>query len=447
MTDGSWRIAGETPDLRLFASHVGWLVEALDLQADELLELLAPRFHYDFDLLRSALIVNAPEMQAAEVALCELLRRGVTHLRRDLCWTAEPGREVDWCRTALEAPIRGPAEFATVAWRPRVDPVLMGALASLAIRWRTVLSRLPNATRCEERVLALDRAAGSTSAPPQVWSEAVARRLRTIDPDCARVIQLGINLWAQLRGAHLRRQLEATFRTQSLGEWRPDNVDNLFEWTGSLVVARAAVGEGWKLLPWDGLAVNRGYPDLRLSNGQDVCRISKGRPRDGVGRDLAKAGHAAGDRLSKLIQATGNEATGGQPDIVLTFWRLSDPSRVVTFLADAKRNTEGDGKRYLADSIAKGLVYASAYRDYVYTNPICTLFFYKAVRRVLGVDTTGPRSTWEPDLVEKIGTCAEFPEVLAFDLTHAGPNEDGTSTSLRAWFRRLAADARRGLVS
>jgi hypothetical protein len=237
--------------------------------------------------------------------------------------------------------------------------------------------------------------------------------------------------------------------------WDVKNADTLFEATATLVIARSAVIEasrGWSL--GSIRSCGRATDALTLSSERFRCRIDKGRPRSPGGLELLREFGQA-DVLSELIRSTGNGATGGQPDIVLTFWDVEQPDRCVTFLADAKRNFSGTGRGYLADSIAKALVYEQAYRVVIGLTevgrpcvfrpprvPAVTLFFYQSVPVVAGVETTRTHDDWQDEVCRAIRR-QELPLVFALDLRHFGVMAGGgwSGKIVGAWFDRLAKSA------
>lgn len=254
-------------------------------------------------------------------------------------------------------------------------------------------------------------------------------------------------------------------RTVETRSWDATNGDLLFELTSTLAIARAATSSTfaatstkWALVPTTG-----DETAFQVESNALICRLSKGRPKDPNGNDLL-SGADVGDKLSQLIVATGNNATGGQPDIVLTFWRPNAKATCVTYLADAKRNREGTGKTYLSHSIAKALVYRYAYEPAFGANrngeqvgettapPYVTLFCFQACNMVANVETQiGQRSDWQAKLANAlIDSQTVIGDVLAFDLRHFGLEEVGAAwdgTILRAWFDRLACQADEAIKS
>lgn len=447
-------------DLVHFLTNFAWFAQAVDLSLDDVVRLLSSRFLGDFVLFQEEVFLNSNEARAEEKAICELLARTLLRHSRSVVWGREPGRDVDWCRTWLEAPQRGPGMYANVVDSPRPDGQLIGALQTLAGIRAGRLGAVRTISDSGERVARLRRANSRYTTVGHPWTEVVARRLRHVDPEAARDIETSLALRRSFHDVRLRNLLLDEAKavrdgSRSSDEWRSNNADTLFEWTTALALCKAAVDTGWKPEKIKQIenSSGPGYPDVTFAFGNDQaarCRISKGRPR-GPG-DKSQANETQDDELSALIKATGNGATGSQPDIVVTFWRTdglgSGTPEFSTYIGDAKRNVEGDGRAYLAASISKALVYSSAFSGLLRNTPHCTLFLYQGVKACLGVGLTDEqlREEGRAAVVAKLAD-VELPKVLCLDLPLIGDvvkagESAGGSPVLKAYFERLVADAR-----
>lgn len=453
------------PDKALFLELLTWYVEAADLDLDELVGLLASRFPAaDLKQLRLELPLDTQAMTEAEEAVVDCIGRRPLQNVGLTQWRNEPGRNVDWTQTLLRYPGRVPEAYAEIRRTQITDAPLLAGLAGLAERWLIMLEACHTTEYRAERHRKLRTALQRFSSRPQVWNTALARRLRRFSPTAASKIEARFSATHELRGANLSQQLHQYLRyAMDTESWEAKNGDNLFELTSALAIARSAAtdADNRPLGAWKLFHNREELGSHYLSSSMLLCRICKGRPKDPAGVDLLGV-DCVPDKLTMLIRATGNNATGSQPDLVLTFWRATNESSCVTYLGDAKRNRSGDGRSYLVDSIGKAMVYRQAYADAlgvycvgvgpgaVSSPPLVTLFCYQACNRVANVDTPeGLRSRWKESVAEALGCKRhDVVEILAFDLRHFGLDESGTwdATVLRAWFDRLAYQAHESLI-
>jgi hypothetical protein len=414
-----------------------WYCAAADLTMDEFIGHLAKRIPEpdQWKKIRFAMQIDDPVQLDAEDALVALVKSIPERSRTIRRWSAEPGRNVDWAQTWLAAKTTRPGEFCSLIQTPTLDLQLLHALAGLAYRWRRILEVVPFATGKERRISQLRDVEAVLPRRQTPWSLAIARRLKRIDGAAASTIESAMQMWegAGNRGEALSNQFNKWLKTDRVRDLKALNEDTLFEWTVALAIARTAVKkEMWSMIPTRLTGKEAKYGDVMLKRGDWRLRIAKGKPLDSVGNVL----NAQGEDIVTLAQKqAGLNPTGFQPDVVLSFFKENEPESLVTFLADAKRNGEGDGRGYISASIQKAAVYVYVFQKWLHHQPYCTLFFWQGVQKVISlpagtaVELKTLASVISSNISEKY-----LPEILCFDSRMMAESSD----ILAAWLSQLA---------
>ena len=420
-------------DIDVFLEYLRWFIIKGGVAGNTLIDFLSRRFHEGFPF-QGAIYVDHPAILKAELATISLLNRKHVHQRQTLVWGDIPGREVDWCQTRLEYGSRGPGVYANIESEDVVDRYVTQGLLGLVHRWHRILEAARKTPERLIRIARLKQLIQSQDYMGTTWNEAISRKLRRIDLQACIDIEAGISLWANLRGEDLAGNFERMIKEGPTLSAR--NINDLLEWSVAFAVVRAAVDAGWEFT----FTETTIHDDraLLLKKGDFLCRVGKGLLTDG--NNNAMEGAKGDDLLSRLLQAAGLGVKGIQPDIVVTFWMSDSPEKCVTFLADAKRNSSGDGSGYLASSIAKALLYATTYDEFLPLAPQFTLFMYQGVDRVLGIDGFRPLAIALTMRNEEI----EYPRVFCLDTRHwVAPGADSPIT---AWFEHIAAAGTQSLT-
>jgi hypothetical protein len=404
-----------------------------------------------------------PLVQRAEAELLRLLRRpwqkhAPRYARLDV-----PERNVDWTRTYVEELTSPPSSFWSREVVQMLDAGLLGALCSLGQTLldlgamgeispdrRTLRSALAHAIEM------ISRSVGRHRIPYTTLHE---QRLLRMDPEAhaaARSISACLDFFRSKFGSDEDLDgLRALASQISEADLRCSNrtLDSLLELSASIAIARAATSTtsargvadslSWQLLDVDERD-DKNVPQIRMVAGPFTCVISKTAPPE--------------DALVPLLHQMGLTTRGHQPDIVMTFTLQSEDGHQASIvaLADAKRNADKDGRRYLADSVEAAIVYAMAYghlmglrahpggRAHIDGDilPAVTLFCRQGVQLVAG---SGPGAE---EIVARLQHPAPLPAVVALDVRHfqgGGESRRSGSPILSAWFARVARQAQHAL--
>lgn len=452
------------PDIELFVDHVAWLGGYLkDPSRLGVMSWLGRSLRPEVRAELSGLFrADHPIQIQAEKELLVLLRRpwqkhAPRYARLDM-----PERNVDWARTYIEELTAPPARFWSREVVPMLDGGLLGGLCSLG---RTMLDlgsfgsidleRRSVRAALEQAIAMVSRTIGRHHAS---YTSLHEQRLLRMDGEtrrCALSLRSYLEFFRDRFGESGDRDgLQALTRRIGEADLRCDRrtLDSLLEISAAIAIARAAVStviaadlpDG---IPWELVDVDerdeKNVPRIRLRAGPLSCVISKDAPND--------------DTLVPLLRQMGLSARGNQPDIVMTFTLTTETGRQesILVLADAKRNAEDDGRRYLASSVETAIVYAVSYGHRmglrIHPNgttridgdvlPAVTLFCRQGVKTIAGV---GPR---EEDIVARLRSADPLPAVLALDLSHIRRSQEETDVSpiLRAWLGRIARQAKHTL--
>lgn len=401
-----------------FLNLFKWYCKDADLTLDELIGHLANRVTEpdEWRTIRYAIYVDDPVQLEAENALASLVQCMPKRHQTIRRWTAEPGRDVDWAQTFLASKSSRPGEFCTLVRTQVPDLHLLQALAGLASRWRRILEVVPHAANKSFREARL-REVGAALHPRQIpWSLATARQLQRVDRFAASKIESAMQMWEGpgSRGDALAKRFEQWLNRDQGHGLKALNEDTLFEWTVALAIAKTAVAEErWSLAKTRFAGNETKYGEILLSQEDWRLRISKGKPRDIDGNILNRH---CDDLITNAQKQAGLNPTGFQPDVVLSFFQQNIPKSLVTFLADAKRNDEGNGRNYISPSIQKAAVYVLALEKFLYCKPYCTLFFQQGIDKVANINSkTQDHLT---TLVNKLANSVDaftFPEILCLD--------------------------------
>lgn len=424
-----------------------WFCSAADLTLDDLVGHLRARFQYpeQWEMFRYALRVNEPIQIDAERELVALVKKLPECSRNLRSWSTVPGRNIDWSQTRLAQMTGRRGEFCSLVRIPTPDIQLRQALAGLAFRWLRVLNVVPDSLTLdrENRIRQLEEVEAIGPGQQSPWSLVIARRLNRIDRKAANAIESAMHLWEGEgnRGKALAVQFGQWLETDHARSIQALNEDSLFEWLVALSITRVAVNHQsapWKLVPTLATAKDGGYGDIWLKRGEFKLRIAKGKPR---GHDQELRSLIKPDIVTDAQLQAGLEPRGFQPDVVLTFFHENRRKTCITFLADAKRNHENDGRGYISPSIQKAAVYVHAFESHLF-NPKCTLFFWKGVQKVLGIEVgIGPLN--QPDVIAgKLNIDNEkIPDILCFDRRMM----EESNGILAAWLDLLASRAEEAL--
>ena len=235
----------------------------------------------------------------------------------------------------------------------------------------------------------------------------------------------------------MAKQFTKWMHSENANSFVAANEDNLFEWTIALMIARIAVlRERWEICPTRFATKNTKYGDVLLRRQSWYLRISKGHPRDGRDNLIIPKGDY--DRVALLKRYAGYDASGYQPDIVLTFYPEHDGQKATTFLADAKRNATDDGKGYIGSPIDKAAAYVYAFHKWLPHPPRCTLFFWQGVAKVIGVnvhtDSEDISSAASAAIRERIEGNEPMPDIVCFDQRMIDKNSEIVSS----WLAKLS---------
>lgn len=459
-------------DLQLFVEQAAWLAPQLaDSSRVGVLTWLGRRLDDD---ARKRFMRHFPlshDLQRqAERAVCALLGRALTAEATRIVPVEDVTRHVDWPLTYARSTLgaRTPRPMLARVTHHVPDRFCLGALATLARSWCSLLELADgegeHSTEYRARIVALHRLMGSRivrSLPPQSFGPRHVARLRRLDAEAAghvRSIQDALSFWNRSFGSHADDRTALERIGLALNEADVTNIDTLLEATTAISIARAAVeaesadlpqGIPWRLRSLE--SASGKYPVITLESGELVCEIAKGTPRGGsVGGVRSKVA----DLLSPWADETlpprpdgRSRSNGRQPDIVVSFWRARDPSRVVIALADAKRNATGDGESYLRASLEVAATYLMSFGH-------CMGLQLKAAPSARYATTLMPGVTifCRQGARDDVGAVARMredcgPVVMAFDVAkHMSPtSRPWRAPALSAWFGSLARQATKGL--
>lgn len=479
----------ERAERHLFVDRVCLLAGACDWSLEEVLSFLS-RFTTDTARsLRLRVPLDFEERKAAEVGLCQLVERVVTRERRTRRRVTRASRGTDWGASAVLQMQGKPGVYVERLRREELDTRLYRPLVWLLERWlrQLELSERDDAHRKRadslRRALSVLRNRGVASATP--WNETAGRKLAHLDAGLARNVSFSLNYMRRIRGEALAKFLRnALLHQGDEPSFKHDTNRSIMLEVTFLISAAQAFREQ-PLFKGATLRAqvddNRNLPKIEFEASGWVVRVSKGRPADTAEVPLFDSDEERPtDGLDELLQAAGHESTGLQPDLVVTLWKKDEPNRLWTILGDAKRNAEGSGRSYLAESIRKALVYRHVYGELLVTEGYAgqeralyesptfpfTLLFQKAVVQCCGVRFVGPveRKRWFRHLSDAArdkaikelcanleGSRAAVPEVLCLDLNHLcdiwseGPfSYDGRTLDAWAAYLLSRVDARCG---
>lgn len=357
-----------------------WFCSKYDLTLDELLGHLSKRFSGDSHrFIQINLLIDHPLQRNAEKLLAAFIAsHAMTAQKKQVHSTSHPTRTTDWPRTHVEHLTGNRGRYWNMTKLSVPDIGLRKGLVNLINRWINLLNLYPNADR-KERERALEVALGKLAVSPSPWTLGMTKQLSRLDKTVGDAVSACLHHWERpsMRGKQLGTHLKNLF-SREVGPLSPTNEDHLFEWITAMRIARAACDKGWKLEMTRNHSDMAKYGDFLLSKDGLRLRISKGKPRDGNGQLMKSANgrDAMLDKVARIAVRHRVNATGFEPDIVLTFYHASHPGRkTVTFLADAKNNWSGDGKPYIRSQISKAIAYVFAYSEILECTPKCTLFF------------------------------------------------------------------------
>lgn len=346
-------------------------------------------------------------------------------------------RSTDWSRTTVARASSSGLTYVSVDRQPRPDVEAIGALGSVLTQWSMLLRSIAElgddfdtrSTRLENVRVELERRTPVRRVP---WTDAIAKRWAAVSP--AEVARLVAGLSLTRRALS---EADGKLLANLLGTERAPNEDGLLEVSAALGIVAAAVGTD---PPWavsfNGPLEKLGKePDIHLSSQGIVCRIRKGRPRPPLGADAGLRGNY---RL-KLAEQARLPEEGGQPDLVLTFWRAGNERHFVTVIADAKRNTTGH--QYLSVGLSRMLAYCVEYADWLgfsvgpsqppsaTIQPVATLFGWDPIRTRSGAAAS-----------RVVGAAGKLVDV--FDRDDLRDVSSGGASAIGEWFTTLASQAR-----
>lgn len=479
----------ERAERHLFVDRVCWLAGSCDWSLEEVLSFLS-RFTTDTARsLRLRVPLDFEERKAAESGLCQLVEHVVTRHRRTRRRVTRASRGTDWGASAVLQMQGKPGVYVERMRQEELDTRLYQPLVWLLERWLRQLELTNGGDAHRKRADSLRRALfvlrGKGVSSATSWNETAGRKLAHLEAGLARNVSFSLNYMRRIRGEALAKFLRnALLRQRDEPRINEDTNRSIMLEVTFLISAAQAFGEQPAFENATLRAQvddNRNLPKIEFEASGWVVRVSKGRPADTEEVPLFDSNdERPTDGLDELLQAAGHESTGMQPDLVITLWKKDEPSRLWTILGDAKRNAEGSGRNYLAESIRKALVYRRVYGELLvtegYTGRPCalhdaptfpfTLLFHKAVAQCCGVRFVGPveHKRWFRHLeggareaaIEELcvnlkGDIATIPEVLCLDLNHLcdiwseGPFSYDSRT-LGAWAAYLLSrvDARCG---
>ena len=353
---------------------------------------------------------------------------------RSIRVSEEVRRSTDWSRTVVARASSPGITYVSVERESRPDVEAIGALASVLAQWSMLLRSIAEPdddfdlrrVRLEKARIELERRTPVRRMP---WTDAVAKRWAAVSATEAARLVAGLSL--------TRRPLsdaDGQLLARLLGTERAPNEDALLEVSAALgVVAAALFADPPWTASFDAPSKKPGKePDIHLLSQDVVCRIRKGilaAPDNLLRRKNYKRELAYQARLP---------AGGGQPDIVLTFWRRGKENHFVTVIADAKRNTTGHG--YLSIGLSRMLAYCVEYADWLgfsvgpgqppsaAIQPVATLFAWDKVT-----------------LSETSGAAGKL--VDAFDRRDLDAVSLGGPSAIGEWFTTLANQARSHLYA
>jgi hypothetical protein len=297
---------------------------------------------------------------AGEEAAVRLVDRAVypTRQGRRLARSDDISRATHWPSTAIHRASSTDTGYVALATTSMPDRGAIGALADVLSRWssllRNVAGELPGA---EQRASRLERSRdelrGRSTIAPDRWSDSVARRWGKISAKDAALVTTAVRRLVRPMTEH-----DAATLATLLGRDRAENENALLEATAGITIALAAArSPGWAVERDARHASGGTEPEIRLRGPNLMFRVLKGRPKDPGGKE------SLGSYRAAIVASLGLASSGGQPDHVLTFWKLGQPTAFVTVLADAKRNTAG--KSYLSSSVNRMLAYCVEYAKWL----------------------------------------------------------------------------------
>lgn len=329
-------------------------------------------------------LLNDPLQIKAEEALIKIIesRKAKIQLPKMMVLHA-PSRRTDWAKTKIEHLCGSPDAYIASKNLVKPDVLVLGVLKNLASHWTAQLEGLPDPTAAQrerlDKLKIVCKELQSIAAQP--WQPGVMAKLIRLDKRCALAIYEANNLFRCRMPSDIRlgeRLQSAVTRVDQLLAAR--NMDALFEWYCALLIAKTATQSGWRI---DSLArhiTQEGrFSGIFLHRDNVVLRIAKGYPRDGNEVYLWKSLDNLGDVRNQVLSAHGINENGYQPDMVLTFWHVNDPTAVITYLADAKNGSDS----YFAPAADKGIAYYFYFFDLFKQDqkPACSLFFADLDRR------------------------------------------------------------------
>lgn len=426
-------------ELRFLVRGVSWLAQTVNLSGDQVLGLLAERLSADqsLELVAFALTVDSTEQRRAEEAVVELLAVLPRVTRRQVTWRDEPGRHVDWARTALARATSERLDYANVTHAESLDLPAIGALKALALRWSSLLDQLAGREERVARSLRLANAAAIDVGHPALWGTAVAHRLRRRHAREVRAIERANELWNALRGEALGTELKRAFEELSSRGLTARNADVLLEWSVSLAVAGAAVANGWHArIEAGGARAERQRERLLLEREGLQAEVYKGYLHGADGQRVA-----FDDRLIALFKQAGLDGTGIQPDIVVTF--SDGVGQLAHVIGDAKRSIHDDKSLYLRSAIRTMTEYLYAYGPVLPDEVACTIFALQGVASIAGnAPASAPDAPgWGTEVARILESTANLPAVLCLDLRHFGDE-----AVMAAWWRRVETICRARLT-
>lgn len=383
------------------------------------------------EAFRVGVIINDPILIRAEEAFIEIIesRKAIVRLPKKVIQHV-PSRQTDWAATKIDHTCGKSDVYIAQKNICKIDNLVLDVLKKLSAEWIAQLENFPGRQPCHEKRLKRLRCADDalSGIKPQPWQPGIMARLMRINKSCAYAIYESIDLFRRWTPSaeDLKNRLEAALEGVETS-LKTKNEDALFEWYCALKIARVSASKGWGM---DSLAkhvsVDGRFTGIYLRNEGVVLRIAKGRPRDGHEHRILEGIDDIGVRNS-VLSAHGIKESGYQPDMVLTFWRTEDPSRVITYIADAKNGADSYFSLAVDKAIAYYFYFSKLFKET--QNPACSLFFPRLVDH-----------KYRRFDAEELLTNQSHPPVIALNVFDDDSSE--TPASIVNWFVHVSTQAR-----
>ena len=383
------------------------------------------------DAFEVSVLLNDPLQIKAEEALIKIIESQKVKIQLPKIEILRvPNRKTDWAKTKIEHICGSPDVYIASKNTEKPDILVLGVLKTLANQWFVQLERLPSRTADQlDRLNKLNivcKELQNTIAQP--WQPGIMAKLIRLNKRHALSIYEANNLFHRRIPSDKRlseRLQSAVAGIDQLLEAR--NMDALFEWYCALLIAKTATQSGWRMGSLTRHITREGrFAGIFLHRDNVVIRIAKGYPRDGNEVHLRRSLDDLGDVRNQVLFAHGINENGYQPDMVLTFWHVGDPTAVITYLADAKNGADS----YFPPAADKGITYYFYFFDLFKQDqkPACSLFFADLDRRKYsGFDS------------ESSSANRSHPPVIALQALDRKQGE--IPTPIKYWFEYISSQA------